>query len=121
MAAAVGFGGCSAIHHLPELSTMGEYSREMDNNKKTVDAVDQRYDALVAAINTDGLKSYSDAGGVRSFFGAPILIKPIEVDGRPQEQWLYRHALISKSKDKVYLYFDKQGKLIKYEKENIQW
>ena len=113
--------GCNALHHLPELSTMGEYSREMDNHKKTVDAIDQHYDALAATVNTDGLKSYPDAGSVRSSFGEPILIKNIEVDGKSREQWLYRHALIAKSNDKVYLYFDKQGKLIRYEKENIQW
>ena len=100
---------------------MGEYSREMDNHKKVTDQTNQHYDALVAAIDANGLKPYADVVSMRTTFGEPIMKRSLLVNGQPHEQWVYRYALISKAKDKVYLYFDGQGKLIRCEKEKIQW
>ena len=113
--------GCSIIDHLEELSTLGDYSRDRDNQQKHIDHVNDRYDALVAVIKANGLKQDLSQTDARMNFGEPIMIKVIEIDGQKQEQWLYRHAVPTNAKDKVYLYFDTKGKLVKYEQEKIEW
>ena len=113
--------GCSILNHLDEILTLGDYSRDKGAQHKLVDGIDARYDALVAAMKSGDIKKYPDQKAIRRAFGDPILIKGIDDHGRSQEQWLYRHALPMKAQDRVYLYFDQQGKLFKYEQEKIQW
>ncbi len=113
--------GCSIIGHLDQLSTMGEFAREKSDEKKIIDQAKSNYDALVVAINTNQMNSYANQVDIRNKFGDPITIKDIEVNGKKQQQWMYRYALIREAKDKVYLYFDDQGKLIKHEQERIEW
>ena len=109
--------GCSVLNNLDQLLTLNEYSKEKDEQKKIVDKTDAQYDALAAAINSGEIKKYTNEASIREAFGEPISIKALD----HQEQWLYRHAIPLKAKDKVYLYFDGQGKLLKYEQEQIQW
>ncbi|MBI3602439.1 MAG: hypothetical protein HY209_06055 [Candidatus Omnitrophica bacterium] len=113
--------GCTILNHLDEISTLGDYSRDKDDQHKLVNGINARYDALVAAMKSGDIKKYPDQKAVRQAFGESILIKRIDDHGQPQEQWLYRHALPIKAQDKVYLYFNAQGKLLRYEQEKIQW
>ena len=115
------FSGCSILSHLDELSMMGDFSRDKDNQKKIIQRVKDNYDALVAAINTQQMSSYTNQVDIRNKFGEPIAIKDIKVDGKKQQRWMYRYALIRESKDKVYVYFDERQSLIKYEQEKIEW
>ena len=100
---------------------MGDFSRDKDNQKKIIQRVKDNYDALVAAINTQQMSSYTNQVDIRNKFGEPIAIKDIKVDGKKQQRWMYRYALIRESKDKVYVYFDERQSLIKYEQEKIEW
>ena len=118
---ALTFCGCSILNHLEQLLTMGDYSRDKDEQHKIVSTNDAHYDDLLVAINTGNMKKYPDQTSVRRNFGEPIEIRNIDMIGQKQERWLYRHAIPLKAKDKVYLYFDAQGKLMKFEQEKIQW
>ncbi|MEI7997888.1 MAG: hypothetical protein WCH62_00055 [Candidatus Omnitrophota bacterium] len=113
--------GCAVINHLEELFVVGDYSRDKDNQQKSIKQVNAHYDALVATIASKGLKLDLNQTDVRMNFGEPISIKVIDVEGQKQEQWLYRYAIISTAKDKVYLYFDQKAKLIKFAQEKIEW
>jgi len=117
----ISVSGCSILNHLEELSTLGEYSREKDEQHKMVRDINAHYEALLVAINTGKMKQYPDKSSLRRNFGEPIEIKIINVAGTKQEQWLYRQAIAMKAKDRVYLYFDGQGQLIKFQQEQIQW
>jgi hypothetical protein len=113
--------GCSILGHMDQISMMGDYARDKNGQYKTVDQVDASYDSLVNAINAGKIKDYPDQISILRNFGDPILKKTMNADGQAQEQWLYRHAIPQKAKDKVYLYFDSNGKLVKYNQEKIQW
>lgn len=115
------FNGCAIIGHLNELSTMGEFARDKDNQNKIVNLNNSHYDALMAAINAKEMVHFTNQAEIRNTFGEPIVIKTITVDGKIQEQWLYRYAVIKQAKDKVYLYFDDQGKFLNYKQEKIEW
>ena len=67
------------------------------------------------------MSHYTNQSDIRSTFGEPITIKTIQLNGKKQEQWMYRYAVIREAKDKVYLYFDEEARLIKYEQEKIEW
>jgi len=58
------------------------------------------------------MSDYKDEEDFVHFFGEPILKKDLK-DG---SRWLYRYAIFRLAKDKVYLYFDRDGTLIKWEK-----
>ncbi len=116
-----GLCGCYVLSKMDELSTLGNYTRDKEEQQRIINRVDARYDALLAAVNTGAIKQYSDQRSVRKAFGDPIVIKVAGVAGHKQERWLYRYALPLKARDKVYLYFDGKGKLVQYKQEKIQW
>lgn len=113
--------GCTMMSHMEELSTLGDVAREKDNQNNAVKLVDDYYDALVAAIVSKQMDQFPSQVDIRRKFGDPMVIKTIQVNGHLQQEWMYRHSLIKEAKDKVYLYFDDQGQLFKYEQEKIQW
>ena len=109
--------GCSMLSHLDQIMAMSDYSKDKDAQHRMVKQINARYDQLVAAIQSGDIKKYPQQWAIRNAFGDPILIK--SVNG--QEQWLYRHTIPMKAKDKVWLYFDKEEKLVKYKQEKIEW
>ena len=107
------FSGCTIINNLDELKTLGAYSREKDAQHRDVKDIDGRYDGLTKVIDKGFIEDYKDKSSFVHSFGQPILKKSF-ADG--QERWLYRHAIYRLSKDKVYVYFDSNGKLVKWER-----
>ncbi len=106
---------------MEQLSTMGEFSRDKDNQNKIVKNVNAQYDALVSAINSKEMGHFKTQADIRSNFGDPLAVKNIIVNGQKQQEWLYRYALIKTAKSKVYLYFDERGNLLNYKEEKIEW
>jgi hypothetical protein len=113
--------GCSILHHMDQLLMMGDFSRDKNVQGKVVGEIDAHYDSLVSVIHSGKIKNYPDQASILHNFGEPIARKTVTVDGASQEQWLYRHAIPLSAKDKVYLYFDHEGKLINYTQEKIEW
>lgn len=118
---AAGLCGCSVLNHMDQLMIMGDYARDKNVQNKVVDNIKVNYDALVTAIHSGKIKNYPDQTSILTNFGEPIEKRVINVQGQDQDRWLYREAIPQKAKDKVYLYFDRQGKLITYSQEKIQW
>lgn len=113
--------GCAIVNHMDQLLMMGEYSRDKNVQFKMVDEINAHYDALALVVNAGKIKNYPDQTAIMGNFGEPIAKKTIQVEGQSQERWLYRHAIPQKAKDKIYLYFDKQGKLVNHTQEKIEW
>jgi hypothetical protein len=116
--------GCAFIENIDQLDEMGQYSREKDAQHREVKVIDDHYDALTRAKmpncsdfeklgHCEGPNNYPDEASFVHSFGAPILKKEMS-DGT--ERWLYRHAIYRLAKDKVYVYFDRNGKQVKWEK-----
>ena len=105
--------GCTIIGNLDEIFTLSQYSREKDNQHRLVKATKDHYDALIKVIAGGHISEYKDQASFINSFGEPILKKDLN-DGR--QRWLYRYAIYRLSKDKVYVYFDRNGQQIKWEK-----
>ncbi len=105
--------GCIIIENLDEISLLGDYSRNKDNQHHLVKSINDHYDALAKVIAQGHINDYKDKASFVSSFGDPILKKDLSDGG---QRWLYRHAIYRLAKDKVYVYFDRNGKMIKWEK-----
>lgn len=105
--------GCTIIENLDEISTMGDYSREKDNQARLVKSINAHYDKLTKVIADGHISEYKDEASFTHSFGDPILKKDL---GNGIQRWLYRYAIYRFAKDKVYVYFDHNGKMIKWEK-----
>lgn len=109
----MGFSGCTILENADELSTLGSYSREKDGQHRQVKSINDQYDALTRAIDRKAIGKYKDQASFLLAFGEPILKRPL---GDGSERWLYRYAIYRLAKDKVYVYFDRGGKLVKWER-----
>ena len=111
--ALLGLSGCSILFNLDEISVMGDYSREKGDQHRLVKSINDHYDALTKAIDKKAINEYKDEASFTGSFGDPILKKDLR-DGT--QRWLYRYAIYRFAKDKVYVYFDRDGKMTKWEK-----
>jgi hypothetical protein len=105
--------GCSILFNLDEVCTLEDYSHESDAQHRLVKSIDDHYDALAKVLAQGQMGDYKDEASFERTFGDPILKKDLSGGG---QRWLYRHAIYRSSKDKVYVYFDPAGKMIKWEK-----
>ena len=105
--------GCAALNNMDELTQLGKYSREKDSQHRLVQAINEHYNALILVIAQKQISDYKDESSFLKYFGEPILKKDLK-DG--VQRWLYRYAIYRLAKDKVYVYFDRNGKMIKWEK-----
>ena len=109
----LGLSGCSIVSHMDELMLMKGYSNEKDAQHKLVKSINDHYDELCKAIDQKTVNDNKDEASWVKSFGEPILKKDLS-DGT--QRWLYRYAIYRLAKSKVYVYFNRDGKLIKWEK-----
>jgi hypothetical protein len=109
----LGLCGCTILSKTDDLSVLGDYSREKDNQHRLVKSINDHYDALIKVIDQRTISDYKDEASFVYSFGEPILKKDLSDGG---QRWLYRYAVFSLAKDKVYVYFDRTGKLVKWER-----
>jgi hypothetical protein len=120
----LGSSGCAVLDNTEELSTLGNYSREKDAQHRQVKSIDDHYDALTKAKMPncsdfeklgycEGPNNYPDEASFVHSFGDPLLKRDLS-DG--SSRWLYRYAIYRLAKDKVYVYFDHHGKMIRWER-----
>ena len=108
-----GISGCTVVSNLDQITTLQGYSSEKEAQHKDVKIVKVHYDALTKAIDQGQINDFKDQASFIHAFGDPILKKEMN-DGTGR--WLYRYAIFRLAKDKVYVYFDRDGKLVKWEK-----
>ena len=105
--------GCVALENLDELSVMGQYSRDKDDQHREVKSINDHYDTLTKVIAEGHIGDYKDETSFTHSFGDPILKKDM---GDGTERWLYRYAIYRYAKDKVYVYFDRGDRMVQWEK-----
>lgn len=110
--------GCTQakqVAHMDELLKLKAMSESRDEQAKYIEEQNKRFDALLETVKTDRLKEYPDKKSIVKLFGQPVFTRDVVQDGQPAEQWLYRYATKYFKSDKVYLYFDAQGKFSRFE------
>jgi len=111
----LGLSGCSILSNLDEITTLSDYSSEKDAQHRQAKIIDDHYNALLKFIDQGNISHYIDKTSFIHSFGEPILKKELS---NGAERWLYRYAIYRLAKNKVYVYFDREGKMVKWEKQS---
>jgi len=106
-------GGCSRVEGLLTLKELGN---SQDQMQRYVDRQKTYFLKLVKDIKEKKVTIGSSVDHIVRRYGEPVLVKkgPEELSGKI---FLYREPTNYFESDKVYLYFDKEEKLIKWEYE----
>ena len=106
--------GCAKIAHLQELLTMKALSDNQDAQSKDVKKQDEKFKKLLEVVNNNQMSQYPNKKSFLKAFGEPIFFKEIEKDGQKLEQWLYRYSTKLFDSERMYIYFDREGKLVSW-------
>lgn len=107
--------GCAKFSHLDELLTLKAMSEDGDAQAKYVAEQDAKFEALVKEVREGTLKKGLTQKEAWKIYGDPIARRPMVKNGEDVEQWLRRYCVRRFDSDKVYLYFDKDQKLVDWE------
>jgi len=107
--------GCSTVGHMDELLRLKGYSKEKDRQENIVQRQNKNFENLTAAVSSKGLKHFPDKKSILKGFGKPVFTYDVVKEGKNQDVWLYRYSTKFFGSDKIYLYFDQQGKLKDYD------
>ena len=110
--------GCTQLQLLPYLDQallLKGFGEEKAAQHKYVDNVGIKFDKLRAVIQSGQIKSYKTEKDIIKQFGTPILASTVSIDGVSLKQCLYRYAIQNKGPYKVYLYYDAEDRLVKWE------
>ena len=105
--------GCTIVSNIDQITTLQGYSNEKEAQHRYVKGIKDHYDALARVIDQGHINDYKNQASFVHSFGEPILKKDL-IDGT--ERWLYRYAIFRLAKDKVYVYFDHHGQIIRWER-----
>ncbi len=103
------------LPYLDQALVLQEFGAEKDRQQKFVTNVDGNFDKLLAAANNGEIKKYKTQKEIVEVFGDPVLIKEVVIDGQTFQRALYRYAIQSKGPKRLYLFFDAQGNLMRWE------
>ena len=106
--------GCSA-RHVEEIMRVQAVSKEMEAQQSSVQAQDSKFKELLVVVENGSIKDYQTQTDFIKNFGQPIFTKILTEKGKWQELWLYRYSGKLWGSEKVYLYFDSAGNLVKWE------
>ncbi len=108
--------GCAKIAHLPQLLTLKAASDNKVLQQKQYDQENENFQKILEAVQANTMEQYPTQKDIQETFGDPVFTRPITEDnGDVVEQWLYRHSTKFFSPEKVYLYFDRNKNLIRWE------
>lgn len=108
-------GGCAKVSHMDQLLTLKGVADEQTRIKKFVDEQDRRFDKMVEEAKAGTLDQYINKREFMRTFGKPVFVTMVKEEDRELEAWLYRHATEYFHADKIYLYFDADGNLVRSE------
>jgi len=106
-------GGCSKLKHMNELLTLKALSEQTEEMDKYVEEQGQDFEKLIEKVNNNELLVGVSSKKIQKKYGDPIMVTTESESGQYLERWIYRYAVKYFDSDKVYLYFDQEGKLVK--------
>lgn len=110
--------GCAKVgqlQHLDELLTLKAYSDEKEAQQKWIEGENQRFQQLLTAVKDGSIQNYASRDVILKNFGSPVVSDVVSEKDQTLERWLYRHPIQKLASDRVYLYFDSNGRLTKFE------
>jgi len=112
------FSGCAGSGHMQRLKTLKKLAKEQKHANAYIEKQDKKFKYLLDVIDKNKLDQYSNKKSVKKTFGDPIYVKQLEKNGELQEEWLYRYATRFFDSEKVYIYFNGKGELVKWKKQS---
>ncbi len=106
--------GCNA-RHAAEIMRLQDAASNKKEQIRVVRSINKRFDALLAAVRDKTIDTYKTKEDFLEHFGEPIFIKRYTDPDGYAERWLYRYAEDFWRSDKIYIYFDAQGKAVQWE------
>ena len=108
----LGQAGCAKVAHMQELLTLKSLSDNQAQQEKYVESQDKKFGQLLEAVKANRISQYPNQKSILNAFGEPILRKK-KADNT--EQWVYRYSAKLFNSEKVCVYFDREGKLTRFE------
>jgi hypothetical protein len=106
--------GCTIIKYKDELLTLKRLGADQAKQEQFLIQQEKKFQLLLSDIKKGVLKKSFSRREILSRYGEPISMKKIENDFNISEQFVYRHPEQFFGSEKVYLFFDKNSKLIKW-------
>ena len=107
--------GCAKVRHLDQLLTLKDLANEQTLLNAYVEEQDKNFKLMLEEAESGTLDEYSNKRKVQRTFGDPVYARDVKEDGQELESWLYRYATEYFGGEKIYLYFDLDGNLVKSE------
>jgi hypothetical protein len=103
--------GCAKLAHLDQLLALKAVSEEQQGIAEYARAKDERFEMMRAMVHSGDIRHYRGREEVLARFGEPV--RRIRRDGPDgtAERWIYRRQTGYFSTPKIYLYFDRDGRL----------
>jgi len=108
------FLGCS-LRHVSEIRRVQTAGANADEQHRYVDEKNKKFEELLAVIQSNQMSSYTTQQDFLKAFGAPIFEEKDDNNKDYAELWLYRYCEKMRGSEKVYLYFNTSGKLLRWE------
>lgn len=113
--------GCTKLKqlaHLQPLLTLKGFSEEKKKQTDYIKARDRKFEELMKAAEEGDLASYKNQKKIHHRFGPPVYETFVTEDGSSYEVWMYRYQIKYFDSPKLYLYFDGEQNLVKWEKKD---
>jgi len=107
--------GCAKVRHMDQLLTLKGLAEEQVSMGRHVEEQDQKFELMLKEAKVGTLDQYSNKRKISRTFGRPIYVRNVTQDNQELESWLYRYATEFFGAEKIYLYFDLEGNLVKSE------
>ena len=110
------FTGCAKIRHLPRLLRIKRYSENKEAQAAFISLQNENFKKISRSIEEGKISAYKNRAEILEVFGNPIFSRLQMVDSEEFDVWLYRPGADYFPKEKVYLYFDTNGDLKRWER-----
>ncbi len=107
--------GCSKVSRLDQLLTLKGLAEEQESVNQQVEVQNKYFDLMLKEMEDGTLDEYSNKEEILSFFSDPVFARFVSEGEEELEVWLYRYATQYFGVEKVYLYFDAEGDLVRLE------
>lgn len=109
--------GCTLIRYSSELMTLKSVGDSQKDIQQYLAAQEKKFSALQADVKANRLQSGVSKQDIVNVYGDPVFSRPLADDLEMYEMFLYRHPTQYFTSDRIYLYFDKDQKLTRWQYE----
>ncbi|UCD15044.1 MAG: hypothetical protein JSV34_04800 [Candidatus Omnitrophota bacterium] len=108
--------GCAIIRHREQLSTLKRIGANRQKASQYIERQEKLFYVLLGDVRDNKLKKGSLKKRILGVYGDPVLYRDVEGDaGGAVEELLYRHPTKYFSSERIYMYFDSEARLTRWE------